>query len=257
MQLAALASVGAMLFTGSTGDRIFLPFCLCILTVSARILAEFLKNMNFAVCACILLTGTLVSFYLISEQLPGYLHNYDVDLQNRADAARARQTGVHYYCIDYDEEYTHIKAYNKGYFYNAYLESEGLDKDKTKVYFYSRELPAVYVEGERAISPAFAGKNGEWLLPLRSIIEAMGGSIEVQKGWANNMEILFDDRVYHYRARANTVELTWEDEKGQAQSAAGGICRDYFSVCMSEKLYEDVFGLHVTHSSGRIDVTRE
>lgn len=256
VELAALASVGVMLFTGSTGHRIFLPFCLCILAASAGIFAEFLWSVRWGICVGILLMGSLLSFFVISQQLPGYLHNYEVDLRNQADALQARQTGVHYYCIDYDEKYTHIKAYNKGYFYNAYLKSAGLNPDETKIYFYSESLPSVYVGGERAVSPALAGKKGGWLLPLRSIIEGMGGRVEVQKGWAYNMEIILDGRTFHYSADGDTAVIRWEDDSGQEYSGKGEISQDYFSVCLSEHIFTEAFGLRVTHDGSRIDVAR-
>ncbi len=257
LQIAALGSVGVMLLTGSTGHRIFLPFCLCILAVLSQVLAELLKNVRTAVCMGILILMSCLSFASISVQMPGYLHNYEVDFRNRLDAAQARRTGVHYYCVDYDEEYTHIKAYDRGYFYNSYLKSEGLNSETVKVYFYSEKLPAVYVGSERAASPALPGKEGEWLLPLRNIIETLGGSIELPEGWTDRMEITLDGRVYYYSAKDTTAVLCWKDDSGEKHRVEGSVSRDFFAVCLSEKIYQEAFDLKVICQDDRIDVVRK
>lgn len=136
------------------------------------------------------------------------------------------------------------------------MKSAGLNPDETKIYFYSESLPSVYVGGERAVSPALAGKKGGWLLPLRSIIEGMGGRVEVQKGWAYNMEIILDGRTFHYSADGDTAVIRWEDDSGQEYSGKGEISQDYFSVCLSEHIFTEAFGLRVTHDGSRIDVAR-
>ena len=245
--LAGLGSAGVILFTTSGGERTFLPFCLCLLAVLAPALMTLLEEIPWAMArGGAVLALSLLSFAVTGIQLPGYWHNYRVDQINQEAAARAGETGELYYFMDYDKSYTHIKPYEDGYFYTSWVESTGIDPSVCRVYFYGKGLPNVYVAGERAQSPARPGAGGAWLLPLREIMERLGGSLELGDNAGDHILIRLGGQEYTYAAQGAQATVQWQ-EGGAAHRAGGERSQNYYAACISEDLLTEAFGLRITH----------
>lgn len=251
--LAGLASAVIILFTASGGDRTFLPFCLCLLAALAWAGTMALEMApSGAVYGGVVIALSLLSFAVVGVQLPGYWYNYQVDRQNRRYAAQAAETGVLYYDMSYNRSYTYVKPYEDGYFYEKWLESVGVDPDTCRIYLYREGLPNVYAGGERTGSPAVSGGGG-WLLPLRGVVEALGGSLELIDPSGNAITIHLGDREYDYVARGSQVTVQWTDDGG-AHQMEGERAQDYYATCISEEIYTQAFGLEVRHENGEIRV---
>ena len=168
-----------MLPTNSSGERILLPFYLYCLAAAAVMLSRCLGRINPTLHVAGLYAAALAVLLLRIPLFAICWDNHEVEKLNQQYAEEARSTGVLYYCMDYDMEYTHSKAFSDDYFYEKYLESVGLyGVDGLQVYFYGEGRPEVYVGGQRMTSPAFPGDSGNWLLPLRDTVEYLGGTVE-------------------------------------------------------------------------------
>ena len=247
--LNALASLAVMLFTSSSGHRVYLPFCLWLLTALAWILSSLSGRWRPQVRIAAALIFTVVVCWQMWTQIPQYFHNYEVDRMNQESARQARNTGEMDYCIDYNPDYTHVKAYNDAYFYQSYLKSEELPPD-TRINFYSEKLPSVWVDGEKASFPAVRGERYGYLLPLRDIVELLGGTIEVESGWNLQMEITLDGRVYQCTGDRGSSVITVSGISGDGSpfQVKGEISQGYYCTCLSENIYTDAFGLKLERS---------
>ncbi len=243
----AVASLAVMLLTSSTGHRIYLPFCLWLLTALSWLLSSLTAQARPTVRITLALLCTAAVCWQMWMQIPGYLHNYEIDRMNRESARQARESGELYYCIDYNLDYTHVKAYSDAYFYQSYLKSEGLPAD-TKTYFYSEKLPSVWVDGEKTSFPAMEGEESGYLLPLRDIVELLGGTVEVQSGWRAPITVTLGGRVYQCIKDQDTFIVSGTSEDGTELQVEGENARGYYCTCVSENIYTDAFGLELERS---------
>ncbi len=247
--LNALASLAVMLMTSSAGHRIYLPFCLWLLAALSWILSSLSARWRPTARIIFALLCTAVICVQMWIQIPGYLQNYRVDQMNHESARQARNGKELLYCIDYDMDYTHVKAYSDPYFYQSYLKSEGLPAD-TRVYFYSRQLPSVWAGDKKTSFPTVQAKESEYgyLLPLRDIVELLGGTVEVQSGWRAPITVTLEDRVYQCVRDGQKFTVSGETDDGEPLEVEGEIASGYYCTCVSENIYTDAFGLEVKRS---------
>lgn len=271
--LAGLGSIGVILLTNSGGSRTFLPFCLCLLAVLAPAVMLLLEELPSAtarggavLCLC------LFSFAVIGAQLPGYWYNYRLDRINRESVSRAGETGEIYYRMDYDESYTHMKPYDDGYFFLKWVDSIGVDPSVCRINFCSGVLPGIYVAGERAqlLAPQLGSgetyllipaqppvsrpdSGGTYLLPVRYIVESLGGSLEARDYGGEEFLIRLGGREYSYAARGAGVTVQWQ-EGDTVRSIEGERLQKYAMTFISEEIFSEAFGLRISHRDGDIYV---
>lgn len=254
--LLAVGSICVMLPTTSLGERILLPFYLyCAAAVAvmlSRVIGDHRPKLSAAVLTVIALATLILRIPLFSI----CWGNHEVEELNGLYAKEAKATGVLYYCMDYNMGYTHYKAFTDSYFYTKYLESVGLDDaEGLQVYFYSADRPEVYVGEQRMTSPAFKGDNGDWLLPLRGIIEYLGGTVDWDAGVTT---VTLYGRTYSIRdGIPGTCTVNWIGWDGTQKSFDCVRTVNYFQTCLDFTFYSDVIGLNVTTSEdgSRITVT--
>ena len=251
--ILSLVSILVMLPTESVGGRVFLPAFLYAAAAAALLMAGELEAMRSGLRGALPLLAAVGVIVLRLPFFAGCLDNLRIDRLNSASAEEAHTTGVLYYCIDYDMDYTHFKASHDAYFRGEYLESKGLPED-TKVYFYGENKLAVYVLGERLTSPAFPDGEGGWMIPLRAVIEPLGGSLELTSTGVivriNGVEVQIS---YPFAGEAH---LEWTDAGGEAHTMDVPKLDGYAETVIGERAYTDVFGLDVRMSEDgtRIDV---
>ena len=241
LTLCAVGSVVVMLPTNTGGERVLLPFYLYILTAAALMAGhELIERPALGLtAAAIALVGMIAYRGPVYE---GFLCNYRIEQRNREYVEEAKETGVLYYDMDYDLVYTHSKAYADGYFYDTWFESTGLDRDTTKVYFLSEGRPAVYVNGERLTSPALAGSQGQNMLPLRGIVEGLGGTVDTVDG---GISVSLAGRAYSITYPSwNTALISWPGGGLEVERHL-----NYFQTLLDARAFTDAFGLTVTASA--------
>lgn len=236
---AALGSAAAIAFTQSSAPRTLVPFYIfCCLSAALLLTRGFLRMklptaLKIAAWA-IPFTGLL----LMCLALPHCWANHQIDLKNSEAAVKAADTGILFYNIDYDREYTHSKINENGFFAETYIESYGLDPDEVTVIYESALLPGVTVDGRRTNRPAVE-EDGEYFLPLRNIMELAGATV------------IYDDpgtRI-EYREVVYTLlngRFTWTDAGGNRHSYNTLSVDSYSAIHLPPVIFTDVFGLEVS-----------
>lgn len=172
--LTGLAAAAVMLPTGTIVARVMLPVYFLLL-VSVCVLSVRVIRHRSALAVAGMVLAVLVSVPAVI----GYWTNYQVDLLNRSFAWQDRDRFAIRYCTDYDMDYTWHKADSDPHFQAKYLESIGLPK-QTRVAYFSRfeeNIPIRY-EDTTLIYSLRTKPDGKLMLPLREVIETMGGSVE-------------------------------------------------------------------------------
>lgn len=174
LTLMGLVAAAVMLPTNTVAPRVLLPVYFLLL-VSACILAAETVRHRLTVAVMGMVLAVVVSIPAVA----GYWNNYQVDRMNERFAREDRVGNTVRYCTDYDMDYTWVKADFDSYFRTKYLESIGMPKD-SKVAFFSRyeeRIPIRY--GDLILACSLRTESdGTWMLPLREVIETMGGSLE-------------------------------------------------------------------------------
>ena len=153
-----------MLPTRSSEYRCFVPMYIILLAMDCNMFCGVIGRLEAKTQKIV--QGLLLAFVVVvvafaAYTLPHYFYNYQIELGNKRHINDAKHKGELYYCMDYDEDYTHTKAYNDGYFYSKYLETTKLSPLPERIYLYSKSLPIVYVDNVRATSPAVMDLSGQ------------------------------------------------------------------------------------------------
>ncbi len=246
--LAGVASFCVMLPTNSAGERMLMPFHLYALGAACLLIPEAMEPWRAPLSA---LLPALAACALIALRVPLFSAcwgNHQVEALNRGYEEAARESGELWYCMDYDMACTHTKPFNDAYFYGTWLESAGFPGGEgVKVYLYSEELPAVYVNGERLTSPALKGEDG-WLLPLRGIVEALGGILDVR---SDGIGVALPHAAFSISYPSlNTAEVS-----GSGGGAVVERSTNYYLTCLGESAFTEVMGLTVEENGGVINVS--
>lgn len=252
--LLALVCVAVMLPTKSVSARVFLPAFLYALAAGALLLSQQLSQAKPVLQAALPLAAVLGAFFFRLPFFSGCWANCLTEAKNAEAVRQARDTGVLYYCLDYDMSCTYSRPFSDGFFYNTYLQSVGLSADIPS-FFYGEGKPLVYVNGRRITSPALPDGEGGWMLPLRDIVEPMGADIEItDMGLVVRLPGRDIDITYLVKDEA---QVTWRDAGGDLQTIAVPKPESYFETLLGQRIYTEVFGLAVRMSPDgtRIDVT--
>ena len=250
----ACTTAVVMLFTQSSGYRSLLPMNLILLALACQIILEQKRITSKVFINRVMLVLVIFIAGKMIHDIPNYRENVRIDHLNQVYARIAETGGPLYYCMDYSESYTHSKAFSTGYFKGTYLESIGIDEPEHPMYFYSSKLPLVRINGHRAESPAIQDAKGNWFLPLRDVVEAMGGTLT----WDKETETVFtlNEQKYSMSSADGAYKLKWSDAAGdhvvdipQAQD------RPYYAICLPVHVYKGIFGLQVDLSDRAIFVT--
>lgn len=252
--LCAVVSVVVMLPTASVAGRTLLPFYLYLLAVATLLAGEMLQRFPKPLRLGLPLISAVLAGAMLVPVVTGFWYNYRLDLQNRQAARAAAVSGELWYCMDYDMRYTWRKPFSDGYFYHTYLDSVGLG-DNVKVYFFSEEKPNVYVDGGHVGFPALPQEDGTLLLPLRGILEALGGSIEMLDD--EHLIVTLEGGVYTLDyPTLETARLTWTTAEGDFRELLVEKSIGYSSMCMEESLFSQGFGLTVVQKDAhRVEVS--
>ena len=243
--LAALASIGVMLFTSSISSRNLLPFYVLMLAAACFLVQKLLPERwekAYACTALVLLAVTMLGMYPLAE---GVVYNYRLDQQNRQMAAQAEETDAVYYDVGYDLRHTYTKAHHSQYGQEKYLEAVGLRADMGFVPCRAgKPLPRIRVgetELNRAVFPCAGGVD---LFPLCAVVEAAGGTVDLS---LSCMEVELDGiRCRLYRRGVMESRAEWTDEYGiphRMNLSWNWIWSDLHVDC---KLLTEVFNLDVT-----------
>ncbi|MDE6107173.1 MAG: hypothetical protein K2F83_00655, partial [Oscillospiraceae bacterium] len=242
--LCSLASLVVILPTRSNTLRTMFPAVLYLLTVLGQMAGDALNEKGKGWWLYPALFG--MAAYIVCPQVPIYWKNHQVETLNRMYVEAAKETRVLYHCMDYNVDYTHTKAHVDGFTYGHFLMAEGFTAGEDEIYFYGTGLPKVYVNGKRAGSPALKGEGGNWLLPLRDIVEGLGGTVEA----GPTIQVRLGDiqcyiEPYGYESVCLNSRLYLEDWKGPWHRGVAERSRKYYCTCISLQLYTNYLGLEV------------
>ena len=123
--LLALVCVAVMLPTKSVSARVFLPAFLYALAAGALLLSQQLSQAKPVLQAALPLAAVLGAFFFRLPFFSGCWANCLTEAKNAEAVRQARDTGVLYYCLDYDMSCTYSRPFSDGFFYNTYLQSVG------------------------------------------------------------------------------------------------------------------------------------
>lgn len=244
MILTALASVGVMLPTVSVGCRNLLPFYLLIL-LSACILALKMiparRKPVLVYAALGLFVATLLGMIPLAE---GVLYNYRLDHKNRQSAKQTAELGTVYYDAGYDMRHTFIKAFASPYFQGKYLESVGMQADMDFELLCAGNPPPQIICGEtRLDETAIRSVGGVDLLPLRAVVETMGGTVT----WTKElMEVELDGVRCRLLSLGDLkMRAVWSDGNGILRRMNLTRLQVYAKGYVEVSLLTEVFGLEV------------
>lgn len=240
--LTALASAAVMLPTNTIVARAMVPVYLLLLLSGASLLTDEIKKPErMGIPVLVVLVFTLVNIVPTAQ---GYWHNYQIDQINQNYAIEDADRAYVRYCADYDLRYTMPKADTDDYFRGKYLESIGCQENTPLQYFsFNDKTAAVRCGDQELVWMAIQRDDGTVLLPLREIIEIMGGRIE----WnAERFVVELDSVVYQLDMKtSDSVVLKWKNHSGNEQEFCSfrDLINDsnYFDM----SVFTEVFGLTV------------
>ena len=256
--LLCFAAVTAivMLPTQSSGYRTLLPMYVLLLMIVCELFCDAKEGLvaKKGILAKLLVALAVVFAALNAvRDFPHYYYNHRVDMVNAEYAEQAKSSGNAYFCMDYNYMYTHTKPYQSGYFYLKYIETLRLASPPEHVYFYSKHLPAVYVNDVRMNSPGIPSVEGEWLMPMRDIVESLGGRVLWSR--MRGTQILIGDKTYNFLRKDAGYELSWQDDEGWHDMAMPvNMAYNYYSVMLPAEFYRDILGLDVNISDSKIRI---
>lgn len=191
--MTAMASLIVMIPTQSNRDRCLLPMYLFLSIAAALLTVRAAKAVPGRVKNGVLCILTVCSLICCVPVLRGYWFNYQVERINAAHAAQWEPGEVLPYCMDYDMDYTYSKPYTFGGAYERdYLRTRDLDPDQVTLAYYASGAPTVYVNERQVRFPAME-HEGLRMLPLRTIVETAGGTVELQN---DEIRVVLGDRSY-------------------------------------------------------------
>ena len=230
--------------TNSVSSRALLPFYLYLLIVGTGLAGQWLGRIPPAASNLVCTAALALAVLLRLPFAAGSWYNYEIDQINRENARVARETGVFYFSMDYDLRYTFTKAYGDGFFYGMMLEAAGLSEEETQIYLYQTGLPSVWVGGERMTSPAIQGAGEGHLLPLRGIIETLGGRVDVA---GDNVLVDLSGVSYTITHPSwGQARIQWKDREGVERTVTVERGENYFQLCLGREAFTQAFQLQVT-----------
>jgi len=240
--MTAMASLLVMLPTSSVGCRNMLPFYLLTSLAVCCLAVTRVKRKSFLAAV-----AALAALLALAGMLPlahGVLNNYRLDRKNRAYAEAAARTGVVRYDGGYDLRYTYTKAYESPYLQTKYLESVGFETDAAfELISCGNPLPKVICGETPLEEPGLRCISGIDLLPLRPIVESLGGSLHWQR---ERLEVELNGiQCRLYSLGVLEVRAEWTDADGTPHRRKLSRTEFYESGYYETALLTEVFGLDV------------
>lgn len=240
--LTAIAAAAVMLPTNTIVPRAMVPIYLLLLLGGCSLLtAQMKKTERMGLPVLALLLVTLV---YIAPTARGYWQNYQIDQINQNYAIEDADKAYVCYCAEYDMRYAMPKADTDGYFKMKYLESIGRQEDTPLLFFGLHDEPVTVFWGEQELGlPAVRRDGGTALLPLREIIESVGGRVD----WSlERFEAELDAAVYRLHMEAeDSVVLKWKDQSENEQVFCGRREMINGSYYFDLSVFTEAFGLTV------------
>lgn len=223
--LAAWFSMAVMLVTNAAPPRVMLPCCyiflLCVCQWGIQRIRISWKT------AVLLISFAAVTAFCMVPVIKGYAHNLRIDMLNKQLITEARESQCIRYCTDYDMRYTWVKIDHDPYFRMKYLESCGMDENGLVIFFSQSDLyPHMIYIGDTALSGGvLTDEQGRVLLPLRQIVERLGGAVNWEEG---KTVVLLGQNVYELvDLDDQTVRIIWSDENGWKRQQDIAACTYY------------------------------
>lgn len=253
--LLALA-VGSLLViavTRSSEARTVTPFYFYVITALSCCLGA-LWDGKWKPLGCVCVAVLVVAGAAhIGYHMPHYIYNYTVEQRNRAAERKAHTTNVLWYDIDYHMDYTHSKPITNSFCRQYYLPSVGLSDDDCQLFFYSSALPRVFLGDQQLELPAIPDENGEPLVPLRPVIEGLGGTVD----WTLELTtIRLDGKEALLTFDGYLLTLTGTDDNGQPCVFNTYYDNKHYPIILPLKAYQTIFSIHVSYVGEDIVITR-
>ena len=240
--LAALTAAAVMLPTSTIEPRVMMPVYMLFLLACCSLVAMLRPKLELfrwlavtALIPVLMMTGSTIS---------GYWYNYQIDEANKAYAREAAGKSYIRYCTDYDMDYTWIKADNKEYFQEKYVESLGFPESFPVRYFsnFIQSTPILCGDTE-IVRLSIAQEDGKVIFPLREIVEAVGGSLE---WYERRMVVVIQGTEYElWVPDDDVVTITWTDETGVSREYSGLRALLNWTTYCEESVFTQAFGLKV------------
>lgn len=254
--LLALA-VGSLLVIAATKSsevRTVTPFYLYIVTALSYCLGALWdgkwKPLS-CVCAALLVVAGVI---YIGYHMPHYVYNYAIEQFNHAAERQAHTTHVLGYNIDYQMDYTYSKPITSSFCRKHYLSALGLSDDDCLLYFYSSTLPNIFLGGRPLEFPAIPDGNGGFLLPLRPIIESLGGTVDWTPEPAPTI-IRLDGKEASLTYDSQLIHMTGADDNGQPCAFSAYRDKKYYPFFLPAEAYQTIFSIHVSYMGENIFIS--
>ena len=229
---------------------VLMPVYLLLLLAGISLaITQMPENRRITVPVVVLLVGTVL---MMVPAMRGYWYNLQVDAMNKSFAREDRENPFVRYCIDYDMDYTWIKADclywdENGYqelFRETYLEYIDLPKTTPIRYWSGKEQMKPIQCGDRELVWLTISRDDETtLFPVAEVLGAMGAEVESSE---ENMTVRLDGTAYELQMSGDDrIMVTWTDEKGAVRELQGESTM-FKAVSYCEGLIlEEAFGLQI------------
>ena len=240
--LTALASAIVVLPTSTIEHRVMMPVYLLFLLACCSLVAlqvQRIKSFGFFSLAALI--AVLV---VTAPTVQGYWYNHQIDEINKTHVREDAEKDYIRYCIDYNDDYTWIKADRGPTFQAKYLESIGLT-ETFPIRFYSRHIQSnpIWYGNTELVRLAIVEDNGLVMFPLREMVEVVGGTLDWEQ---EQMIVQIQGKTYELRVPdQDTVIVTWSDETGTTQESQGSrVLRNWNTYC-DISVFTQAFGFRL------------
>ncbi len=228
---AMVLSEGVMLFTQSNGYRTQVPLYLYLVVALAIMVVQTIPRKLWPYVSAVLLG---VALLVRLPQISGFYHNWQTERQNQVYAQDYQETGILYYSMDYDSDYTHAAAFTDGYFWQTYLDSVGFDEVTGTYYVYSSSSFPLWLN-ETLLSLPALDLEGTLYLPLRLVLETAGGTVDIT---GNGLLLSLNGTDYTYYEGT----LSWTDTAGDVETIEFEAYTDLAWTYYPASVFTEVFG---------------
>ncbi|MBQ7499491.1 MAG: hypothetical protein IJT91_01210 [Clostridia bacterium] len=253
--IAAAVSNAVMTVTGVSVNRTVLPSFVYILVIFSGVagigLGELFSGkdrnepktsdgVNTAVLTPVSLALAVLALVLTVPRFPAYYANYRIFERNRESVNSVKDTEVIYLCMDYDFRYTHKgKAYEDGFFYNAFLDYIKQKENHYKVYLYGENAYPLYVNGQRTEIPAIKGDEGRIYLPLYEVVRGAGAELYEDENTAKTI-ISYDGNEFYCEIDYTMGYFSRVDVPGRQPYTTYGL-PNYYSFVMDSRAFNELW----------------
>ncbi len=251
---AAAAAAMAVVPAGMYEYRVTAPTLLlviastCALTVALLNSFSCLSAYKFSLSPCFIMVFAVLSLVVFMPSYIGFKHNFDIDQTNIRALKTARETKVYEYNIDYDKNYAMRQMFNDGWFYDEFLTLYSLEDCTVKL--TSDIYPDTMVNG-RSLGIAVPVENGNFFIPVRALLNELGGSIEITDG---NVIMKLDGHTLIYGGGTFTYNRI-SDGAECCENAALHKNSDFVHLSITPDILKEAFGLRITKDQKSINIT--